>query len=103
MSWFTFNPVKYIQEEWNGESALGIYDPLHLVKELGHGIGLWEDKHPTHSNTESGIKADIPLLRTVNDWFNNFWNGWGSWLVEIGLVVLLVLFIVGLIAKKLTG
>lgn len=70
MSWFSFNPWTYAKEEWNGESALGRYDPLHLFKEAGSVFGLWSDnEHP------DGEK--IPVAKYVEEKF----TGWTYWLI----------------------
>lgn len=82
MSWFTFNPVKYVQEEWNGESALGRYDPLHLFKELGATFGFWE--HSEHKPDEK-----MPVVKL----WESTGVGWLNWV--LGGVVILILAVIG--------
>lgn len=83
MSWFTFNPIKYVEEEWNGHSALGKYDPLHLLKELGSTMGFWEDGE--HKPDEK-----MPIVQ----WWDSVGVGWISWI--IGGLAILVVAVVGL-------
>lgn len=90
MSWFTFNPIKYIQEEWNGEAGLGRYDPLHLVKELGAYAGFWTDN--SHGKNEQ-----VPVVKELNDWWKNVGSGWGIWILEIVFAILGILIVVMLL------